>query len=134
MLEIKFIPSHLSCLERHPKTKPMSLVYSTDQGKLCPSCNKAISQCNCVRDKNYQQADVVKISLDKKGRKGKGVTIIEGLGGNDTSLKKIAKTLKQKCSSGGSVKGGTIEIQGDQRDLVKAHLEKDGHTVKLSGG
>ncbi len=53
---------------------------------------------------------------------------------NDKDLKKLAKQLKQKCGTGGTVKSGTIEIQGDHRDILKQELLRLGYTVKLSGG
>ncbi|HAZ94100.1 MAG TPA: stress response translation initiation inhibitor YciH, partial [Porticoccaceae bacterium] len=52
----------------------------------------------------------------------------------EAALKTLAKQLKQKCSTGGTIKDGVIEIQGDHRDTLKAELEKLGHTVKLAGG
>ncbi len=69
-----------------------------------------------------------------KGRKGKGVSIITGLDLDDVQLKMLAAELKKICGCGGSVKEGTIEIQGDNRDKLKTHLEKSGYTVKLAGG
>ena len=69
-----------------------------------------------------------------KGRKGKGVTVITGIPVDDAALKQVAKTLKQKCGSGGTVKAGTIEIQGDHRDVLMAELKGMGYTVRRSGG
>ena len=69
-----------------------------------------------------------------KGRKGKGVTLITGLALDTAALKKLAKSLKQKCGSGGSIKNGVIEIQGDHRELLELELRKLGHIVKRAGG
>lgn len=69
-----------------------------------------------------------------KGRKGKGVTLINGLPLEGTPLKEFAKKLKQKCGTGGTVKNGVIEIQGDHRDLLVDHLNMLGYkAVKARG-
>jgi len=77
---------------------------------------------------------VVRVSRQTKGRKGKGVTLISGvpLAGDD--LKDLARTLKQRCGSGGTLKDGVIEIQGDHRDVLVAELSARGWTVRKSGG
>lgn len=111
-------------------------VYSTDQGRLCPDCGKAIASCHC----NLQaKASVigdgnVRIQRETKGRKGKGVTLITGLPLAEAELKQLAKELKQRCGTGGSVKNGVVEIQGDQRQVLLAALQERGYKVKLSGG
>ncbi|MGF1696369.1 stress response translation initiation inhibitor YciH [Vibrio lamellibrachiae] len=103
----------------------MSLVYSTDIGRI--KQEEEVVQ----RPKGD---GIVRIQRQTKGRKGKGVCIVSGLDLEDAQLKLIAAELKKVCGCGGSVKDGTIEIQGDARDKIKAHLEKKGHTVKLAGG
>ncbi|MBF9002653.1 MULTISPECIES: stress response translation initiation inhibitor YciH [Vibrio] len=103
----------------------MSLVYSTEVGRIQPEPEK----------KSRPKGDgIVRIHKETKGRKGKGVSIIKGLDLDDAPLKLLAAELKKVCGCGGSVKEGNIEIQGDMRDKIKAHLEKKGHTVKLAGG
>jgi translation initiation factor 1 len=74
------------------------------------------------------------VSLDKKNRKGKKVTLVEGFTGAHEDLKSLAKELKSKCGVGGSVGEGTILIQGDFRDRVFALLQEKGYKVKRSGG
>ena len=81
---------------------------------------------------NNQQKLIAK--LEKKGRGGKTVTIIEGFIGSSDDLKSLGKHLKNKCGTGGSVKDGEIIMQGDVRNKVVEILMKDGYKVKKSGG
>lgn len=76
----------------------------------------------------------VKIGRETAGRKGKGVTVIWELNLSDDALKELCTRLKNRCGSGGTVKDGRIEIQGDHRDTIQAELEKIGYKVKRSGG
>lgn len=102
-----------------------SLVYSTNGGKIT-AAKKA--QVITASD------GFAKVRRETKGRKGKGVVTITGLGLNDKALKELAKKLKQTCGSGGSVIGEVIEIQGDKREEIKSVLEKNGFKVKFVGG
>ncbi len=112
-----------------------NLVYSTEHGKMCPSCNKPVENCNCKNKKKVVPGDgIVRITLEKKGRKGKGVSVITGIPLDNFELKSLSKKLKQKCGTGGTVKNGVIEIQGDHRELLKSELTKSGYKVKFSGG
>ena len=77
---------------------------------------------------------VVRVGRETKGRKGAGVTVITGIPTHPEGLKQIAKELKQKCGTGGTVKNGVIEIQGDHRDLLVEELSARGYTVKRAGG
>ncbi|WP_100754322.1 stress response translation initiation inhibitor YciH [Vibrio salilacus] len=103
----------------------MTLVYSTDLGRIKPEESKP------QRDKGD---GIVRIQRQTKGRKGKGVCIVSGLDIEDSALKLLAAELKKVCGCGGSIKGSTIEIQGDARDKIKTILESKGYTVKLAGG
>jgi len=77
---------------------------------------------------------IVRVGRETKGRKGAGVTVITGIPSHPEGLEKLAKQFKQQCGTGGTVKNGVIEIQGDHRDLLVAELQKLGYTVKRSGG
>lgn len=78
-----------------------------------------------------RDTQAVKISVDKR-RYGKNVTIIEGIDPKSEDIQEIAKVLKKKVASGGTVKDGrTIELQGDHRDAVKKHLEEMGFNVEM---
>lgn len=73
------------------------------------------------------------VSLDKKQRKGKKVTLIEGFLGHENDLKELGSQLKKHCGVGGAVKNGEIIIQGDFRDKIVAFLSKEGYQVKKKG-
>lgn len=112
-------------------------VYSTETGRSCPGCLRAVDDCICkTRHTTLEPAgdSVVRLQRETKGRKGKGVTLITGLGLAEAELRALAKRLKARCGVGGSVKEGVIELQTADRDKVKQLLEADGHKVKLAGG
>jgi len=75
-----------------------------------------------------------KVGRETAGRRGKGVTTIFDLALTEDQLKELAAALKQKCGTGGTVKNGRIEIQGDHRDRIVAELEQLGYRVKRAGG
>ena len=115
--------------------KASRLVYSTDFGKRCPQCLRAIHESVCGKDRPAAAGDgIVRLRRETKGRGGKAVTIIDGLPVSGAELKALAKALKQKCGVGGAVKDQAVEIQGDQRDVLQTELEKRGYTVKRAGG
>ena len=107
-----------------PKTK--GLVYSTDTGRTCPGCGHPVKQCCCRKISRPQGDTVVRVSRETKGRKGSGVCLITGLPLDEAELKKLAKELKKKCGSGGTVKNGSIQIQGDHREILVDALIKLG--------
>jgi translation initiation factor 1 len=76
----------------------------------------------------------LKVWLDRKQRKGKVVTLIEGFIGSDDDLKDLAKILKTKCGVGGTAKDGEIIIQGDHREKVMGILDNEGYKAKKAGG
>ncbi|MDP1931484.1 MAG: translation initiation factor Sui1 [Gammaproteobacteria bacterium] len=113
-----------------------NLVYSTASGRICPDCAKPVTGCQCRQQASGKPAPdgIVRIRRETKGRNGKGVTLIDGLPLDAAALTALAKVLKNKCGSGGTVKDGVIEIQGDHRELVKGFLDQNGYRVKLAGG
>ena len=84
-----------------------------------------------TRPENQQK---LYVSIDKKNRKGKAVTLIEGFVGSSEDLKSLGKLLKSKCGVGGAVKNGEVLIQGDFRDKIIELLKSDGYIVKRKGG
>lgn len=110
------------------------LVYSTETGRTCPECEQAIDECTCSADQTPEGDGIVRVSLDTKGRKGRGVTVLSGILLKNNELKGLAKELKKKCGVGGAVKDGNIEIQGDHRELLLKILTEQGYKVKRSGG
>ncbi len=111
-----------------------TLVYSTESGSICPGCGEAVAGCCCGKKQGLPQDGIVRLMRETKGRKGKGVTLINGLPLDAAALKKLARSLKQKCGCGGSIKKGVIEIQGDHRDLLEKELTELGYRVKRAGG
>jgi translation initiation factor 1 len=122
------------------KEENTRLVYSTELGKICLSCGRPAGECACQKAAKRTQAPLdandgpVRVCRETKGRKGKGVTVIYGIPLDDAGIKNLGKELKKKCGTGGTVKNGVIEIQGDHRDVLMEELRKKGWTVKRSGG
>jgi translation initiation factor 1 len=110
------------------------LVYSTDAGTMCPACRRPLVQCACRAAAVPAGDGSVRVSRETKGRAGKGVTVIRGLALDAGALAQTARALKSLCGSGGTVKDGVIEIQGDHRDKLIEHLRAQGRQVKPAGG
>jgi len=114
----------------------MSLVYSTETGRMCPDCRKPLVDCACKSAANAKPAGDgnVKVSRESKGRGGKTVTLVRGLPLDAMALALLGKQLRSAVGSGGTVKDGIIEIQGDHCDRVMEELKKQGHNPKRTGG
>lgn len=111
------------------------LVYSTDSGRMCPACGQPVAQCTCKQHKPAAATDgVVRVSRERQGRGGKVVTVVRGLGLDEAAMTALSKRLKALCGSGGTLKDGVIEVQGDHVARVMDALAQARHTVKRAGG
>jgi translation initiation factor 1 len=110
------------------------IVYSTDTGRVCPTCGWPVQDCKCSSGRAAEQPVpprvTAKLRLEKKGRGGKTVTVIYDLPHNTVFLKDLAQELKRTCGTGGAVSENTVELQGDLRERVRETLTKKGWTVK----
>lgn len=115
-------------------------VYSSEHGRMCPHCGLKTRRCVCrknprgVMDGTPSGDGIVRVRRERKGRKGKTVTTISGVPLPASELEVLAKELKQRCGSGGAVKNGVIEIQGDHCDDLIRELENREYRVKRAGG
>jgi len=106
-------------------TKNSKLVYSTESGRIREQKPTT----------TLPETDgIIRIRRETSGRKGKGVTTMTGFALADTDLKNLVKALKQLCGTGGTVKNGVAEIQGDHREKLRDYLQSQGYTVKFAGG
>jgi translation initiation factor 1 len=115
----------------------MSIVYRTGTGRMCPGCRRPFAQCVCktaAAAAARAQAGAVRVSRQTQGRAGKAVTLISGLPLGAAALAGLAGELKRHCGSGGTVRDGVIELQGEHRDAVLAELLRRGFAAKRSGG
>jgi translation initiation factor 1 len=112
---------------RKPRT-----VYSTDRGRVCPKCGWPAKSCRCSSrtDEAVPDRITARLRIEKAGRKGKTVTVVESLPRNPAFLKDLAGELKRTCGSGGKAGETHIEIQGDHRDKIRDHLRGKGWVVK----
>lgn len=117
------------------KRRVDGIVWDTEIGETCPNCGEPVAACRCADAGSAPDSDgPVRVSLDRKGRGGKTVTVIEGVPLAAEELRQLAKDLKKRSGTGGSVKAGRIEIQGDQRDLVIVCLQTRGFETRRVGG
>jgi len=119
-----------------PRACTGGLVYSTEGGRMCPGCRKPVAQCTCkpAALAAAPSDGIVRVACERKGRGGKAVTLVRGLALDGAALEKLGKVLKAACGSGGTVKDGVIEVQGDHRDKVMGLLAGEGYKVKRVGG
>jgi translation initiation factor 1 len=111
------------------------IIYSTGIGSLCSNCRRPVRECVCPKGvPGAAKTGAVRVAREIKGRAGKGVTTITGLPLSLSDIESLATKLKKRCGSGGTVREGVIEIQGDHRDAIVAELIKLGWPAKKSGG
>jgi translation initiation factor 1 len=108
------------------------VVYSTAGGASCAGCGWPLGDCRCAKDLDEPVPEriVARLRVEKKGRGGKTVTIVEGLPRNARFLDGLAQDLKKACGTGGTVTERAIELQGDRRERVREILSKKGIAVK----
>jgi translation initiation factor 1 len=111
------------------------IVYSSDAGRMCPACGRPVRDCRCgagagAADEPIPTRVVAKLRMEKKGRGGKTVTVVDGLPRNAEWLKALCQDLKRACGAGGAAQDGAIEIQGDLRERIRAFLLSKGFIVK----
>jgi len=119
------------------------VVYSTEHGQLGKAMEKSPgskkrgkgkapnASAPAIKNPNKQG---LRIRRESKGRGGKCVSVIDGLPMDEKGMKTVLKKLKGQLGTGGAVKGGCIEIQGDHREKLLLLLEKEGFNAKLAGG
>ncbi len=97
---------------------------------MCPNCNAPLEQCLCHQNTAIPTGGMVRLRKETKGRKGSTVTVITGIPLNDSELTDFCTHLKKRCGSGGTIKEGVIEIQGDHGTILREELAKQGWKVK----
>ena len=114
------------------------LVYSTELGRTCPVCRQAIAACACAAASAARARTggdgIARIRRETGGRGGKTVTVVTGLNLDDAALVALSKRLKAACGTGGTVRDGMLELQGDHRDELPALLAREGFASKRAGG
>ena len=113
------------------------VVYSTEVGRVCPECGRPVRDCQCATrvDDAVPARVVAKLRVEKKGRSGKTVTVAGGfIGIGQPEKEQLAKKMQKACGTGGTVKDGCIEIQGDKREAVAKILADAGFRPVMAGG
>ncbi len=117
-------------MNEKPAKSLHKLTSLSDLGQLLTEAERKQLPPEVRKPEHDGKSKTVRIRLDTRGRKGKAVTLVEGLRHNPTTLEDIARILKQHCGAGGTVKDGLIEIQGDQRERVAEKLREMNYVVK----
>ena len=126
-----------------PDKNAARTVYTTETGRVCPDCGRPVNSCRCKKkpasrvesaQPQTPRDGVIRVALEKKKRGGKIVSVITGLTGSEDGLRALTTELKRRCGTGGTIKDGIIEIQGDHRDTLVEALKSKGLTAKRVGG
>jgi translation initiation factor 1 len=120
----------------------VNIVYRSDVGRICPGCQRPLAQCACkdargkpARGKSELLGNgAVRVARATQGRGGKVVSVITGLPLGEAELATLAAELRKRCGSGGTVRAGAIEIQGEHRDMLVAELVRRGYQARRAGG
>ena len=113
----------------------MGIVWDSDRGRTCPVCERALAECRCsakdraAEDRAGANDGIVRLRIEKSGRKGKTVTVVTGLPAGD-GLRALVKALKKRCGTGGAIKDDAVEFQGDHRDTIREELRRRSFQVK----
>ena len=112
--------------------KTRGTVYSTDAGRTCPTCGWPARQCRCSGrlEEPVPARITARLRIERAGRKGKTVTVVENLPRNTGFLKELATELKRTCGTGGTAVENRVELQGDHRERLRETLAAKGWTVK----
>jgi translation initiation factor 1 len=115
-----------------PPARPPGTVYATGTGRTCPRCGWPLADCHCAAnlDEKVPARIVARLRLEKAGRAGKAVTVVDGLPRNRELLARLAAELKRACGTGGTAGEGAVELQGDHRDRLRPLLAARGWTVR----
>ncbi len=108
------------------------LVYSTERGRTCPRCGWPENECRCSSkaEQAVPARIVARLRIEKQGRGGKTVTVVDNLPRNQELLRRLAGELKRACGSGGTAGESSVVIQGDHRDAIRRLLAARGWAVK----
>ena len=110
------------------------VVYSSAGGPVCPKCGWPADGCRCAETLGVEEAVptviVAKLRIESKARGGKTVTVVDGLPRNSKFLEALARDLKKTCATGGAIRDGAVELQGDRRELLRKTLTARGYRVK----
>jgi translation initiation factor 1 len=114
-------------------------VTGAGQVRYCKTCGKPEGKCRCAEQRRMgtvatPKDGYVRLSLDRKQRRGKAVTLVANVPGDLAQLIALAQELRKLCGAGGSLKEGVIELQGDHRNKVEARLLALGYKIKRVGG
>jgi translation initiation factor 1 len=111
------------------------LVYSSHRGRVCPRCGWPASECRCASQQPAENEPVparivFKLRVERTGRGGKTVTVIDGFPHNEPFAAALAQEMKRSCGTGGALRDGALELQGDLRDRARELLTRKGYVVK----